>query len=376
MAHDSAPELLTLFLAGDVMLGRGIDQILPHPGEPILYESWARDARQYVRLAEGHSGPIPRAVPLDYVWGAALSELERRRPQARVINLETAVTTSELPAWKGINYRMHPDNVGCLRSAGIQCCVLANNHVLDWGESGLVETLQVLDGAGVRGAGAGLDEERAETPAVIEVEGETRVIVCAFALPSSGVPAGWAAGARQPGVAFLRDVSRASVERVARSLRRARRARDLAVVSLHWGPNWGYEVAPEERNFAHQLIAEFDVDVVYGHSSHHVKGIELYQGKPILYGCGDLINDYEGISGHEEFRGDLALMYFPRFEPRARRLVSLDMQLMRSRKFRLEQPSLADIQWMTNTLGRETRALGAMLLSDGAGSFRVEASQR
>ena len=149
---------ITLFLAGDVMTGRGIDQILPHPGDPRLYEPYIRDARDYVRLAERRHGTIERPVSFDYPWGDALVELQRVVPDARIINLETAITVSDRYRPKGINYRMNPDNVPCITAAKIDCCVLANNHVLDWGPSGLLETLDSLRGAGLRTAGAGKDD--------------------------------------------------------------------------------------------------------------------------------------------------------------------------------------------------------------------------
>src|SRR5438874_7861304 len=116
-------EPLGLFLCGDVMTGRGIDQVLPHPGNPVLYESWVRDARDYVRLAEAANGPIPKPVAFDYIWGDALQELERTGTDLRIINLETSITRREAP-WpgKGIHYRMHPENIGCLTAARINCC--------------------------------------------------------------------------------------------------------------------------------------------------------------------------------------------------------------------------------------------------------------
>src|SRR5687768_10922694 len=94
---------VTLFLCGDMMTGRGIDQILPQPCAPHLYESYVRSALGYVELAERVSGPIPRPVPFAYIWGDALEVLERMQPDVRIVNLETAVTTSE-DAWprKGI----------------------------------------------------------------------------------------------------------------------------------------------------------------------------------------------------------------------------------------------------------------------------------
>ena len=127
---DDKTRLLNLFLCGDVMTGRAIDQILPHPGNPQLHEPYIRDAHDYVRLAEPTNGPVKRPVQFDYPWGDALAELERVMPDVRVINLETAITVSDRYRPKGINYRMHPENIGCLMAAGVDCCALANNHVL------------------------------------------------------------------------------------------------------------------------------------------------------------------------------------------------------------------------------------------------------
>jgi len=177
----------TLFLCGDVMTGRGIDQILPHPCDPRLHEPYARSARDYVALAERAHGAIPEPVAFEYVWGDALAELDRVRPDARIVNLETAVTTSEA-FWpdKGIHYRMHPRHVPCLTTAGIDCCVLANNHVLDWGYPGLHETLAALVGAGLAVAGAGRDLEEAQAPAVLPTSGSGSVLVFASGCESSG----------------------------------------------------------------------------------------------------------------------------------------------------------------------------------------------
>ncbi len=85
---------------------------------------------------------------------------------------------------------------------------------------------------------------------------------------------------------------------------------DVVIVSIHWGSNWGYGVDDDQVRFACRLI-EGGVDVIHGHSSHHPRPVEVYRGRLILYGCGDCIDDYEGISGHEEFRDDLRLLYFP-----------------------------------------------------------------
>jgi poly-gamma-glutamate capsule biosynthesis protein CapA/YwtB (metallophosphatase superfamily) len=134
---------ICLFLCGDVMTGRGIDQILPYPNDPTLYEPYVGDARSYLELAERVNGVIERPAEFDYIWGDALAELNRAGVDLRIINLETSITCSE-DCWRGkeIHYRMHPRNIGCLTTARIDCCCLANNHVLDWGYDGLAETLR------------------------------------------------------------------------------------------------------------------------------------------------------------------------------------------------------------------------------------------
>src|SRR5262249_27778098 len=160
---------LRLFLCGDVMTGRGIDQALGHSVNPVLYEPYVRDAREYVSLAEKAHGAIPRPLSFDYIWSDALAELDRARVDLRIANLETAITSAETP-WlgQGINYRLHPQNVACLSVARVDACALANNHVLDWGFDGLSETLQTLDAVGIARSGAGNDAEEAMRPAVFE----------------------------------------------------------------------------------------------------------------------------------------------------------------------------------------------------------------
>jgi poly-gamma-glutamate synthesis protein (capsule biosynthesis protein) len=349
---------VTLFLCGDVMTGRGMDQALPHPSRPQLFEDFVRSAIRYIELAEAESGPIRRPMGYADLWGDALEELERRRPDARIINLETAVTTSD-DAWpgKGIHYRMHPGNVRCLTAAKIDCCVLANNHVLDWGHDGLIETIDTLSRAGIRTAGAGRDGAQAAAPGVIDLAPDRRVLVFGYCTEDSGVPREWAATPARAGVALLRKLSAQSVDEIAAQVNSVRRAGDLVIASLHWGGNWGFAIPETQREFAHRLIDEAGVDLVHGHSSHHVKGIEVHRGKLILYGCGDFVNDYEGIGGHERWRGDLALMYFATLDSGGR-LTALAMTPTRMRGLRVRHAAGDETQWLLDTLSREGQPLG------------------
>lgn len=352
----------SLFLCGDIMTGRGIDQVLPHPSDPRLYEPYVDIATRYVELAEMASGTIPKPVDFAYVWGDALDEFDRHAPDVRIANLETSITTSD-DYWKGkgIHYRMHPKNISCMTAAKIDCCVLSNNHILDWGYAGLAETLQTLERAKVRSAGAGRNKAEAAKPALLELAGKGRVIVFGFGSETSGIPRNWAATASQPGVNLLRDLSDESVREIAISVQALKRQGDIVVASIHWGGNWGYEIPQQHVAFAHKLVDDAAVDIIHGHSSHHAKGIEVYKEKPILYGCGDFLSDYEGIRGYESFRDDLAVMYFITMDPSAATLTSFVMTPLQMKRFRLNRASREDARWLRNRLGRESERLGTQV---------------
>ncbi len=347
----SGDRLVTVFLCGDVMTGRGIDQILPHPSDPQIYETFVSDARTYIELAEDVNGPIPRPVDPSYIWGDALAELQQVAPDARIVNLETSVTVSDEPWPKRINYRMHPANVGCLAAAGVDVCVLANNHVLDYGYSGLVETLETLHRAGLKPTGAGRILPEARRPAVVDLAVDFRVVVHGLGTESSGIPPSWAVAEDRPGVDVLFDLSEETVAAIEERVRAVKRSQDVTIASIHWGTNWGYEVPYERVRFAHQLI-DSGVDIVHGHSSHHPRPIEVYRNRLILYGCGDFINDYEGIRGYERYRADLVLMYFATLNPASGDLVQLRMIPMQTRKMRLNRAAPRDVEWLIDRLSR------------------------
>jgi len=348
---------MRLFLCGDVMTGRGIDRILSHPGDPVLHESYVKSAETYVELAEGVSGTIPRRAAPDYIWGDALDEIAARKPDARIVNLETAVTSRGTPDPKGINYRMHPGNIACLTAAGIDCCVLANNHLGDWGLQGALDTFDALEAAGIAIAGAGRDAGLAAQPAILETPAG-RLLVFGVGTPSSGIPANWAARPDRAGINFIPGFDDDSFRRIADAIHAWRRNGDTVVVSIHWGSNWGYDVPVAHRRFARRLTEEAGADIVHGHSAHHPLGFELHAGRPALYGCGDFINDYEGISGHAEFRAELTLAWMLDYDTTARRLRDLEMIPFRLRKFRLERVRGGDARWLADTIDRECRRLG------------------
>jgi len=364
-----APVLL--FACGDVMTGRGVDQILPYPGEPRLREAYADDARAYVRLAEQANGPIPRPVSLAWPWGDALKILDAMAPDVRLINLETAVTCqADFAPGKAVHYRMSPRNLPCVAAARPDVCALANNHVLDFGRAGLEETLAALARAGLAAAGAGRDAVAAWQPAVVPLPGGGRMLVFSCGTASSGIPSGWAAATARPGVNFLPSLSGAIADALIARAKAARQDGDIVVVSIHWGANWGYGVTPDQVRFAHQLI-DGGIGLIHGHSSHHPRPAEVYRGRLILYGCGDCINDYEGISGYEEFRDDLRLLYFVSLKPGTGTLRGLRMVPMRMRKMRLWHASAVDSRWMAATLSRISRGFGSRIEYQPDGTLRL-----
>ncbi|MBT2384063.1 CapA family protein [Streptomyces sp. ISL-11] len=366
-------DLVTVFLCGDVMLGRGVDQILAHPGDPALRERYVRDARAYVELAEAAHGPIPRPVDFSWPWGDALQVLDAAAPTARVINLETGVTRNdEFAPGKEVHYRMNPANLPCLATARPDVCVLANNHVLDFGHRGLEETLDTLAGGGLRTAGAGRDADTAWRPAIVPIDAGHRLLVLSFGMSTSGVPHTWAATENRSGVAYVPRPSAAAAAAATGRLRQLKRAGDLLVASVHWGSNWGYDVARDQVAFGHALI-DGGADVVHGHSSHHPRPLEVYRGKLVLHGCGDFIDDYEGITGFEQYRDDLRPLYLVSLEPDTGRLADVRIVPFQARRMRLRHASYEDAQWLRNVLNRIGRGFHSHVDAepDGTGTLTL-----
>lgn len=272
-------------------------------------------------LAERANEPIPRPVDITWPWGDVLEIVDNWAPDV---------------------------------------CALANNHVLDFGRRGLLQTLEVLAAAGLQQAGTGDGADEARRPAVVPVLDERRIIVCAVGATSSGVPPSWAAGRQHPAIDVLADLFEATADELIDRLGQLKRPGDIAVVSVHWGSNWGYAVAAEQVRFAHRLI-DGGVDVVHGHSSHHPRPIEVYRGRLILYGCGDLINDYEGIRRHETFRPDLRLLYFARIDPDTGQLLALVLVPLQARRLRLQRTGRSDTRWLASALTDAEEAFSSRL---------------
>ena len=179
------------------------------------------------------------------------------------------------------------------------------------------------------------------------------MLVFSYGLPSSGIPYYWKAGENKSGVNLLSDTSLDIIQHITEKIAYFKQLGDLVVASIHWGGNWGYDIPETHRELAHNLIDLAGVDIIHGHSSHHVKGLEIYKNKPIIYGCGDFLNDYEGISGHKSYRDDLGLMYFVKSDPTNGHLISLQMVPTQIRKFQITKPDKRDCNWLRLVLNRE-----------------------
>jgi poly-gamma-glutamate synthesis protein (capsule biosynthesis protein) len=222
-------------------------------------------------------------------------------------------------------------------------------------------------------AGAGENAQEAETPAAMEIDGKGRVIVFSFGLQTSVIPPSWAASEDKAGVNLLKELSDETARYVKERVQKVKQQGDIVVASIHWGGNWDYKVPREQREFAHKLIDEAGVEVIHGHSSHHVKGIEVYREKLIIYGCGDLLNDYEGIGPiHRRFRRDLGLMYFVSLDRSTGKLVNLQMTPTQIKRLRVNRASREGAIWLRDTLNREGKKFGTRVELDTDNTLKLE----
>lgn len=288
---------MRLLFVGDVMLGRDVNEAL-------------------------------RRQPPEALWGDTLELF--RGMDARVCNLECTISERGQP-WrpmaKPFHFRSDAKNVAVLTAAGIHAVSLANNHALDFGAEALADTIGVLDAAGIAHAGAGADLAAALRPAVWTAAA-ARLSLLAF---TDNEPE-WAATSGAPGVCFVPvELGDPRAERFMGAVRAAKAASDLVIVAAHWGSNWGYRVPQEHRAFSRALV-EAGADVVFGHSGHVCRGLEIDRGRPVLYCAGNFVDDY-AVDPVE--RNDESFIFVVEFEAgrlRAVRLYPTMIEACRARR--------------------------------------------
>lgn len=256
--------MVRVALIGDVMLGRLVDEYLESCDDPCS------------------------------VWGNTLKVI--RTCELAICNVECVIADSGSP-WheesKAFHFRSHAKNISVLNCAGINAVTLANNHSLDFGVNALLEMLSELSKTDIHHAGAGESAEAASRPAILKI-GNINVGLLSF----TDSMAEWAANDGCAGIYYVPpDPSSMNWQELLKKVQQAKARSDFLIVSPHWGPNWGYEVQPIYLTWAHSLI-DAGADMIFGHSGHVPRGIEIYKNRPIIYSAGDFIDDY-AISDEE-----------------------------------------------------------------------------
>ncbi|MGR9036679.1 MAG: CapA family protein, partial [Gammaproteobacteria bacterium] len=214
----------------------------------------------------------------------------------------------------------------------------------------LIQTIESLTAAGIGFAGAGSNAEEAQHPFIYSLPSGQRLLVFSWAARDSGVFPHWQAGEMRPGVNLLPDYSEETARRMVNQVSSYRRQGDITIASIHWGRNWVREIPANHRKLARHLIKYAGVDLVHGHSSHHPLGMETYRGKLIMYGCGDLINDYEGHPNYRPLKNYLGALYFVDLDAGTGNIKGLIWHAIQRRRFRLETPSQEDIAWLSHQI--------------------------
>jgi len=248
---------LRLLLVGDVMIGRKVNERL-------------------------------RDETPEHPWGDTLQLFHRA--DWRACNLECVITDHGTP-WarspKMFHFRSDARNLAVLKAARLDAVSVANNHTLDFNHRGMVEMLKLLDRAHIAHSGAGLNWDDASRLAVSEVQG-VRIGFLAF---TDNEPA-WEAGDDHPGIFYVPvEVPDERTAKLRSLVTVARAEVDLLIVSAHWGDNWGLQPPQAHTELAHDLIRA-GADVLFGHSAHVSRGVEVFEGGLILYSTGDFVDDY------------------------------------------------------------------------------------
>lgn len=248
-----------IIAAGDIMLGRGVAKSLKTRGTDYLYP---------------------------------FTEVRSILEQGDIVfaNLEHPLTerTESLDAKSKIVLKAQPEAVYGLTFAGLNVVSLANNHIMDYYKGGLSDTLKVLKTNQILHAGAGENLQQAREPAILEKNG-VRVGMLAYTEMAEVVHPG------NPPIKFAADAGRAGVaplrlDWIEEDIRTLREMVDILIISLHWGTEDSYEVTPKQVQMAHK-ICDLGADIILGHHPHRFQGIEIYNGKPIVYSLGNFIFD-------------------------------------------------------------------------------------
>ena len=241
---------VTLGFMGDVMLGRLVDVVIAHKG-------------------------------YRYPWGNMRDLLHKNT--INIINLETTLTRSTQKVPKVFNFKARPEAACVLQEGAVTVANVANNHILDFGITGMQDTLGALKKAGIYSMGAGITQAAAQRPVIIEKNG----IKFGFLGFTDNEPT-WAAGSHKPGINYVKV---GDIQTIQEQVKKLRPYVDYIILSIHWGPNMRQRPTQEFIDFAHKII-DAGVDIIHGHSAHVFQAVEIYKNRVIFYDTGDFIDDY------------------------------------------------------------------------------------
>ncbi len=244
-----------------------------------------------------------------YPWGNVLPLLQKN--DLNVINLETTLTKSQKKISKVFNFKADPDKVEVLKIGNIDLVCLANNHILDFSDDGLFETIKILDENNIAHVGAGKNIEAARRPVIIEKDG-IKIGILGYVDNEPD----WLAGQEKPGTNYVKV---GDIEKIKHDVERFKNKVDIVIVSIHWGPNKIIRPTQSFIDFAHKII-DCGVDIIHGHSAHIFQGIEIYKGKIILYSAGDFVDDYVV---YPDLRNDWTFLFNVKIDKRGPKEIEL-----------------------------------------------------
>lgn len=312
---------INIGLAGDVMIGRTVDEIISRYGYA-------------------------------YPWGNMLPLI--RSTDITIINLETTLTNSNKIVDKTFNFKASPDKIKTLTEANITAVNLANNHILDFSEEGLIETIRMLETANIKYTGAGMNDWEAARPIILTCRNR-KIGMLGF---TDNEPR-WRATPSQSGVNFINIFNHADQERALTSIQELKKEVDIAIISIHWGPNMKEKPDNAFVEFAHQMISH-GADIIHGHSAHIFQGIEIFKNKLILYDTGDFVDDYVV---DRFLRNDLSFFYMVKIDKNE--IYRLQLIPARISNYRVNYALGSDSRWCIERIQELSRDFGTQVSSTG-----------
>lgn len=217
----------------------------------------------------------------DYAWPLKLLAPILQAADLSIINLESPFLKNanyQVPSGS-FSFRANPLALESLLISGIDVVTLANNHSLNAGQQGLIDTTDLLTTNNITVIGAGMNEDAARSGTLIETKG-WQIAFLAYAYPNDYS----VATADRPGIAYMDS------ENLAVDIKRVRDQADLVIIIMHAGEEYTNVPNAQQKKFAHEAI-DLGADVVIGHHPHWPQTWEIYKEKPIFYSLGNLVFD-------------------------------------------------------------------------------------